>query len=71
MRRIPAQDGEGKKPAFVLDEVDRYVMGARKHFRLPDPGDEESAPKTIYDYLEAKVAADSNVMAWMGHTSFD
>ncbi len=42
MRRNPAMDESGKNLAFVLDEVDRHVMDARKHFRLPAPGDEES-----------------------------
>ncbi len=36
-----------------------------KHFRPPAAGDEES-PKTIYDYVEAKVAADLDVLAWLG-----
>ncbi len=65
LRRKPAQDGSGKNLAFVLDEVDRHVMDARKHFRPPAAGDEES-PKTIYDYVEAKVAADLDVLAWLG-----
>jgi len=29
---------DAKKLAFVLDEVDRHVMDARKHFQLPAPG---------------------------------
>ncbi len=65
MRRKPAKDAEGNNLAFVLDEVDHHVMGARKHFRPPASGDEDS-PKTIYDYIEAKVGADPDVMAWLG-----
>jgi len=41
------------------------VMDARKHFRPPVAGDKGS-PRTIYDYVEAKAAADPKVLAWMG-----
>ncbi len=63
MHRKPAQDEEGNNHAFVLDEIDRHVMDARKYFRPPAVGDEES-PKTIY--VETMAAADPNVMAWLG-----
>ncbi len=53
LRRKPAKDETGKNLAFVLDEVDRHAMFARKHFRPPGAGDEES-PKTIYDYIERR-----------------
>ncbi len=64
LHRKPAIDETGKNLAFVLDEVDRHVMDARKHFRPPAAGDEES-PKTIYDYVETKVKADPYVLAWV------
>ncbi len=63
--RKPAKDDKGNNLAFVLDEIDRYVMDARKNFRPPAPGDEAS-PKTIYDYIEAKVTVDRDAMAWLG-----
>ncbi len=65
LHRKPAKDETGKNLAFVLDEVDRHVMDARKHFRPPAAGDDES-PKTIYDYVEMKVAADPDVLVWVG-----
>ena len=65
-RRKPAVDEQGKKALeFSLDEVDRHVMDAREHFVPPAPGDEAS-PKTIYDYVEARVAADPKVLSWLG-----
>ncbi|KLO18148.1 hypothetical protein SCHPADRAFT_131607 [Schizopora paradoxa] len=65
-RRKPAVDEQGKKKLeFLLDEVDRHVMDAREHFVPPAPGDGTS-PKTIYDYVEAKVAADPKVLSWLG-----
>jgi len=63
--RKPAKDENGNNLAFVLDEIDRHVMDARKHFRPPVAGDKGS-PRTIYDYVEAKAAADPKVLAWMG-----
>lgn len=64
MCRSQALDEEEKKLAFVLDEVDRHVMDAREHFVPPAPGDNAS-PKTIYDYIEAKVAVDQKVLKWL------
>lgn len=66
--RKPAryENSKGKNLGFILDEVDRHVMDARMHFRRPDPGDSES-PKTIYDYIEAKVVDDPDVLAWVGY----
>ncbi len=61
MHRKPAKDENGKSLAFVLDEVDRQVIDARRHFQPPVAGDKDS-PRTIYDYIEAKVRADPNVM---------
>lgn len=66
LHRKPAQDEKGRSLLFVVDEVDRFVMDARKHFRPPAPGDEGS-PRTIYDYIEAKVAADPGAMSWLGY----
>ncbi|KLO18154.1 hypothetical protein SCHPADRAFT_993766 [Schizopora paradoxa] len=63
--RDAAQDEKKRSLSFVLDEVDRHVMNTRKNFRPPAPGDDKS-PKTIYDYVEAKVAEDPMTMAWLG-----
>ncbi len=64
LMRKPTKDENGNNLAFALDEVDRFVMDARAQFRPPAAGDEES-PKTIYDYVEAKVAADPNAITWV------
>ncbi len=67
LTRKPAVGVGGNNLAFVLDEVDRFVMDARRDFRPPAPGDEydEKSPKTIYDYVEAKVAADPNAITFV------
>ncbi len=64
LMRKPAKDENGNNLVFALDEVDRFVMDARAQFRPPAVGDEDS-PKTIYDYIEAKVAADHNAITWV------
>lgn len=59
LTRFPATDTKGQPLAFILDEIDTIVMEARKTFHPPSQNDEFSSksPKTIYDYVEQKVAS--------------
>lgn len=57
--RFPATDGKGKGLPFIMDEIDVVMVEARETFRPPKRGDGIAAtasPKTIYDYVEQKVA---------------
>jgi len=52
-----ASDANGKSLSFILDEIHAIIVEARKNFHPPAPGDDAStSPKTIYHYVEKKVA---------------
>lgn len=57
--RVLAVDEAGKRLSFIIDEIDAVIMEAREMFRPPARGDEIASItslKTIYDYVEQKVA---------------
>jgi len=56
LTRRPAVNPKKKSLPFILDEIDFYVMDARKSFRPSKEANESSSPKTIYHYVEQKVA---------------
>ncbi len=56
LTRRPAVNPKKKSLPFILDEIDFYVMDARKSFRPPKEANESSSSKTIYHYVAQKVA---------------
>jgi len=70
LTRAPATGGNGKSLPFILDEIDAFVLDARKNFCLPVPhkkslrNPSSHGPKTIYDYVEQKVAANHQMPGW-------
>jgi len=61
--RHPAKDKNGHGLAFTLNEIDYFVLDALENFRPPTLAD-GSSPKTIYDYVEQKVASNPSIDEW-------
>jgi len=66
LTRTQMMNVKDEKLSFVLDEIDQYLLDARKNFRPPEATEEESnSPKTIYEYVERKIAAREPPVGWM------
>ncbi len=64
LARSPARDVDGKGVPCVLDHIDHVLIDARLNFRPPSSAasgnnlsSSSTVPKTIFEYVERKVAA--------------